>query len=159
MRPGAVPRDGNGHHSRIPTSPPTDLAYFDPATAAESLIGTALAERPGRRLVSIPARATHRHGRDQSRGDRRLCATREDPAASGIDYSGTGSSGGDFADGTLTSAGWRKRWRRSTMLTEGPLIVAGSSMGGWLALHAAMTPQEQGRRPCSDIAAAPDFTD
>ena len=43
-------------------------------------------------------------------------------------------------------------------LTEGPLVVIGSSMGGWIALHLAL------RRPeriegLVGIAAAPDFTD
>src|SRR3954462_2329519 len=51
-----------------------------------------------------------------------------------LDYSGTGSSAGDFADGTLTL------WLEETLaaldrLTAGPLIIIGSSMGGWLALH------------------------
>ena len=74
-----------------------------------------------------------------------------------FDYSGTGSSEGKFEDGTL------ERWLDETLvmmdrLTEGPLIVIGSSMGGWIALHAAL------RRPARaqavvGIAAAPDFTD
>lgn len=74
-----------------------------------------------------------------------------------FDYSGTGSSGGDFADGTLVL------WLDEALavvdrLTEGPLILVGSSMGGWLALHLAL------HRPdrvvaLVGIAAAPDFTD
>lgn len=74
-----------------------------------------------------------------------------------LDYSGTGSSPGNFADGTL------ERWLDEALavadqLTEGPLIPIGSSMGGWLALHLAL------RRPARvrglvGIAAAPDFTD
>ena len=65
-----------------------------------------------------------------------------------LDYSGTGSTGGDFADGTLD------RWLEEVLaaidlLTEGPLIVAGSSMGGWLALHAAHAPQGPGQGACS----------
>ena len=73
-----------------------------------------------------------------------------------FDYSGTGSSPGDFADGTL------ERWLDEALavadqLIDGPLIPVGSSMGGWLALHLAL------RRPARvrgllGIAAAPDFT-
>ena len=73
-----------------------------------------------------------------------------------FDYSGTGSSGGEFADGSLAS------WLDEALavvdrLSEGPLIVIGSSMGGWIALHLAL------RRPdriaaLVGIAAAPDFT-
>jgi pimeloyl-ACP methyl ester carboxylesterase len=74
-----------------------------------------------------------------------------------FDYSGTGSSGGAFADGTLDL------WLEESLaaidqLTQGPLILVGSSMGGWIALHAAL------RRPqrvaaLVGIAAAADFTD
>ena len=74
-----------------------------------------------------------------------------------LDYSGTGASGGDFAAGTL------ERWLDEVLavidrFTRGPLLMAGSSMGGWLMLHAAL------RRPeriagLVGIAAAPDFTD
>jgi pimeloyl-ACP methyl ester carboxylesterase len=74
-----------------------------------------------------------------------------------IDYSGTGSSGGEFAEGTLA------RWLEEVLaaidlLTEGKLILAGSSMGGWLALHAALRRKER-VAALLGIAAAPDFTD
>ncbi|WP_343344399.1 alpha/beta hydrolase [Sphingomicrobium sp. XHP0239] len=74
-----------------------------------------------------------------------------------FDYSGTGASDGDFADGTLD------RWLDEVLamidsVASGPVILIGSSMGGWLALLAAL------RRPdrvaaILGIAAAPDFTD
>ena len=74
-----------------------------------------------------------------------------------FDYSGTGSSGGDFAGGTLA------RWVDEALalidrLTDGPLLLVGSSMGGWLMLHLALV------RPARifalvGVAAAPDFTD
>jgi pimeloyl-ACP methyl ester carboxylesterase len=74
-----------------------------------------------------------------------------------FDYSGTGSSGGRFEDGTLT------RWLEESLeaidgLTEGPLILAGSSMGGWIALHLALLRPER-IQAVVGIAAAPDFTD
>ena len=75
-----------------------------------------------------------------------------------FDYLGHGESSGDFqAKGTIT------RWRDDALavideLTDGPLVLVGSSMGGWIACLAAMA------RP-SRIAAmvlvapAPDFTE
>ncbi|MDQ3074330.1 MAG: lysophospholipase [Pseudomonadota bacterium] len=74
-----------------------------------------------------------------------------------LDYSGTGHSEGDFAAGTLA------RWLADALAVvdrvvhAGPLVVMGSSMGGWIALHVAL------RRPervaaILGIAAAPDFT-
>ena len=54
-----------------------------------------------------------------------------------FDYSGTGSSSGSFEDGTL--ALWLEESLAALdQLTEGPLIVVGSSMGGWVALHLAL---------------------
>lgn len=74
-----------------------------------------------------------------------------------FDYSGTGSSGGSFEDGTLAL------WLEDALtvvdrLTEGPLILAGSSMGGWIALHLALLRPDR-VRALVGIAAAPDFTE
>ena len=74
-----------------------------------------------------------------------------------FDYSGTGSSGGAFEDGTLA------RWLEESLtvvdeLTEGPLVLVGSSMGGWLALHVALLRPER-LQALVGIAAAPDFTE
>src|SRR6516164_2541716 len=54
-----------------------------------------------------------------------------------FDYSGHGASGGRFEDGTIG------RWCTDALtaidrLTEGRLILVGSSMGGWIALLAAL---------------------
>ena len=74
-----------------------------------------------------------------------------------LDYSGTGSSGGRFEEGTL--ALWLEEALAAVdRLTEGPLVVAGSSMGGWIALHLALLRPER-VRALVGIAAAPDFTD
>ncbi len=74
-----------------------------------------------------------------------------------LDYSGHGASGGAFTDGTVG------RWTDDALalidrLTKGPLVLVGSSMGGWIALLAALA------RPARiagliGIAAAPDFTE
>jgi len=74
-----------------------------------------------------------------------------------IDYSGTGSSGGKFEDGILAM------WLEEALaafdeLTSGPVVLVGSSMGGWLALHLAQLRPER-IRALVGIAAAPDFTD
>jgi pimeloyl-ACP methyl ester carboxylesterase len=73
-----------------------------------------------------------------------------------FDYSGTGSSAGRFEDGTLSL------WLEESLaaldrLTEGPLILVGSSMGGWIALHLALLRKER-VRALVGVAAAPDFT-
>jgi len=74
-----------------------------------------------------------------------------------FDYSGTGSSSGAFEDGTL--ALWLEEALAAIdRLTSGPLIVVGSSMGGWLALHLALL-RRQRVKALVGIAAAPDFTD
>ena len=74
-----------------------------------------------------------------------------------FDYSGTGSSPGRLEDGTLDL------WLEEALalvdgLTEGPLVLVGSSMGGWIALHVALA---RAARVAAlvGIAAAPDFTD
>jgi pimeloyl-ACP methyl ester carboxylesterase len=74
-----------------------------------------------------------------------------------FDYSGTGSSGGKFEDGTL--ALWlEEALALVDQLTSGPLILAGSSMGGWIALHLALLRPER-LHAVVGIAAAPDFTE
>ena len=74
-----------------------------------------------------------------------------------LDYSGTGSSEGRLEDRTL--ALWLEEALAAfDRLTEGPLVVIGSSMGGWIALHLALLRPDR-VRALVGIAAAPDFTD
>jgi pimeloyl-ACP methyl ester carboxylesterase len=74
-----------------------------------------------------------------------------------FDYSGTGSSGGAFENGTL--AVWLGESLAAVdQLTDGPLILVGSSMGGWLALHVALLRPER-VQALVGIAAASDFTE
>ncbi len=74
-----------------------------------------------------------------------------------FDYSGHGMSEGKFEEGTIST------WLADTLavlddLTDGPQILVGSSMGGWIALLVALA------RPARIagmilIAPAPDFTE
>ena len=73
-----------------------------------------------------------------------------------FDYSGTGASEGAFEEGTL--GGWiDQAVHLLDHLTEGPVVLVGSSMGGWIALHAAIR-RLQRVAALVGIAAAPDFT-
>jgi len=73
-----------------------------------------------------------------------------------FDYSGHGASGGDFLDGTIGA------WAADAVaaidaLTSGPLVLVGSSMGGWIALLTAIVRPDR-IVSLVGIAAAPDFT-
>lgn len=73
-----------------------------------------------------------------------------------FDYRGTGESEGRFADFTLED--WLEDALAAAASSDGPLIVVGSSMGGWLMLHLA---ERLGARVTAlvGIAAAPDFSE
>lgn len=73
-----------------------------------------------------------------------------------FDYSGHGASGGAFLDGAIGD--WFQDARAVLDLIAGPVVLVGSSMGGWISLLLA--------RECPEriaglvgIAAAPDFTE
>lgn len=73
-----------------------------------------------------------------------------------FDYGGVGASGGEFEAQAL--ADWRDdALAMVDQVAEGPVVLVGSSMGGWLMLHVALA------RPdrvvgLIGIAAAPDYT-
>lgn len=74
-----------------------------------------------------------------------------------FDCTGHGASSGRFEDGTMSA------WRDDAVfaidrLTEGPLLLVGSSMGGWLMLLVALARRER-IAGLVGIAAAPDFTE
>ena len=76
------------------------------------------------------------------------------------DYSGHGESGGDFADGTIST--WLSQslavFRR---FTEGKQILVGSSMGAWIALRMVQELRKAGEDRIAGLvllAPAPDFT-
>jgi pimeloyl-ACP methyl ester carboxylesterase len=106
-------------------------------------------------VVFLPGFASDMEGeKAQALAD--VCAARGQ-AVLRFDYSGHGASGGRFEEGTIG------RWRDDALdvidaLSDGPLVLVGSSMGGWLALLVALA------RPARlagliGIAAAPDFTE
>ena len=89
-------------------------------------------------------------------------AERQGRACLRFDYSGHGESGGDFNDGTIG------RWLEEsvavyTQFAQGPQVVIGSSMGGWLALLLAPSLRKRkGAAPIAGmvlIAPAVDFTE
>lgn len=121
--------------------------------------GTALAwaRLPGRAptLVFLPGLRSDMQG-TKAQLTASLCAE-QGHACLRLDYSGHGASGGRFEDGTIG------RWADDALLlldrlTAGPVVLAGSSMGGWIALLLARA------RPARiagllGIAPAPDFTE
>ncbi len=74
-----------------------------------------------------------------------------------LDYSGHGQSSGEFLDGAIGD------WFEDALaaveaLTQGPQILVGSSMGGWISLLVARR-MPQRIAGFVGIAAAPDFTE
>ena len=74
-----------------------------------------------------------------------------------FDYSGHGESSGAFEDGGIGD------WAADAMaaisaLTDGPQVLVGSSMGGWISLLVARAMPER-LAGLVTIAAAPDFTE
>ncbi len=79
-----------------------------------------------------------------------------------FDYSGHGESGGAFADGTIG------RWLEESVAVferfcDGPQVLIGSSMGGWMALLLAREIRKRTSKASLAglvlIAPAPDFTE
>lgn len=74
-----------------------------------------------------------------------------------FDYSGHGESDGVFEEGAIGD--WLADARAAILgLTEGPQILVGSSMGGWISLLLARSMPER-IAGLVTIAAAPDFTE
>jgi pimeloyl-ACP methyl ester carboxylesterase len=74
-----------------------------------------------------------------------------------FDYSGHGESSGRFEEGTIG------RWADDAIaiidqVAEGPLILVGSSMGGWIMLLAALARPDR-IAGLIGLAPAPDFTE
>jgi pimeloyl-ACP methyl ester carboxylesterase len=74
-----------------------------------------------------------------------------------LDYSGHGRSEGRFEDGTI-GAWTADALHVIAVATEGPQLLVGSSMGGWIALLVARARPDLAAGLVT-IAAAPDFTE
>jgi pimeloyl-ACP methyl ester carboxylesterase len=119
-------------------------------------IRLAYRHRPGRgpTVIFLPGYMSDMEGTKALALD--AWAEREGRAMLRFDYAGCGASSGDFEAQTLTT------WRGDVLammeeVVEGPVVLVGSSMGGWLMLLTALA------RPSEvvglvGIAAAPDFT-
>jgi pimeloyl-ACP methyl ester carboxylesterase len=130
----------------------SEVAYVD---VAGRRIAYRLRDGTSPTLVFLPGYASDMEGTKALALD--TFAERREGALLRLDYSGTGSSGGRFEDGTLA------QWLEEALaaidrLTAGQLIIVGSSMGGWIALHLALLRPDRVRAVVG-IAAAPDFTD
>ena len=112
--------------------------------------------RPGRgpTLIFLPGYRSDMEGGKATALD--TWAASEGRAMLRFDYAGCGVSAGDFEAQTLH--GWRDDvLAMIDEVAEGSVVLAGSSMGGWLMLLAALA--RPGRvAGLVGIAAAPDFT-
>jgi pimeloyl-ACP methyl ester carboxylesterase len=129
-----------------------ELSHFE---VAGRRIAYRLRDGSSPTLVFLPGYASDMEGTKALALD--AFAERRGIAMLRFDYSGTGSSGGKFEEGAL------ELWLEEALatvdqLTAGPLILIGSSMGGWIALHLALLRPER-VQALMGIAAAPDFTD
>ncbi len=73
-----------------------------------------------------------------------------------FDYSGHGRSDGAFLEGAIGD--WFEDACAALQMTEGPQVLVGSSMGGWISLLVARAMPEKVAGLVT-IAAAPDFTE
>jgi pimeloyl-ACP methyl ester carboxylesterase len=113
--------------------------------------------RPGAgpTIMFLPGYASDMEGAKATALD--AWAEREGRAMLRFDYAGCGASGGDFESQTLHN------WRNDALammeevIEDQPVVLVGSSMGGWLMLLAALARPRQ-VRGLVGIAAAPDFT-
>lgn len=123
---------------------------------ARAGVHLAYKHRPGRgpTLIFLPGYASDMAGGKASALD--AWAAAEGRAMLRFDYGGCGLSGGEFEAQTLAD------WRDDALamidrVVEGPVVLAGSSMGGWLMLLIALARPER-VAALVGIAAAPDFT-
>jgi pimeloyl-ACP methyl ester carboxylesterase len=132
----------NERHGRLDRGDGVELAW-------------ALREGRSPTVVFLPGFASDMAGAKATALDA-WCAARGQ-AMLRLDYSGHGASGGAFADGTIG------RWTEDALtvidsVPVGPIVLVGSSMGGWIGLHIALKRPER-VTALVGIAAAPDFTE
>jgi pimeloyl-ACP methyl ester carboxylesterase len=129
-----------------------EVAYLDVAGCS---IAYRLRSGQEPTLVFLPGYASDMEGAKAVALD--AFAERRGQAMLRLDYSGTGSSSGKFEEGTLGL--WlEEALAAADQLTRGPLVLIGSSMGGWIALHLALLRPDR-VHALIGIAAASDFTE
>jgi pimeloyl-ACP methyl ester carboxylesterase len=136
--------------ANLDTSPPQMLTRADGATVAYRRRG---GRTPG--VVFLGGFMSDMTGTKAEALDR-FCTARSQ-AYVRFDYFGHGASSGAFKDATVG------RWEADALavldeLTEGPQVLVGSSLGGWIMLLAARARPER-VRALVGIAAAPDATE
>ncbi|MCX8256184.1 Alpha/beta hydrolase family protein [Beijerinckiaceae bacterium RH AL1] len=143
----AEPRDSRLTHPerlRVGSAPQRDIAYRRRAGSGPGVVWLGGFRSD---MLATKAEALDAWARDAGRAYLRF------------DYSGHGESGGRFEDGTISI------WLEDALAaigaaSDGPQILVGSSMGGWLALLAARRFAAEGRPPAGLVLIAPatDFT-
>ena len=129
----------------------TELAYFE---ARGRRLAYRRREGRGPTIVFLPGYMSDMEGGKASALD--AWAAAKGRAMLRFDYGGCGASGGAFEEQSLAD------WRDDALafldrLTAGPVLLVGSSMGGWLMLLVALA--RPGRvAGLVGIAPAPDFT-
>jgi pimeloyl-ACP methyl ester carboxylesterase len=132
----------------------TRIAYAD----ARPGVQLAYQHRPGRgaTIVFLPGYASDMSGAKASAlAD---WAERTGRASLLFDYGGCGLSSGDFEAQSFRDWLGDALHLIDHVVPEGPLLLVGSSMGGWLMLHLAIARPHR-VTALVGIAAAPDFTD
>jgi pimeloyl-ACP methyl ester carboxylesterase len=146
----------------------------NPATIDQEPTFIEVGEGEGLRRIAVRARAGSGPGlfwlggfNSDMRGTKALAldawAAEHGRACIRFDYSGHGESGGAFIDGTIG------RWLEEVVavfgqFAQGPQVVIGSSMGGWMALLLARALADRDAKEATLaglvlIAPAPDFTE
>ena len=141
-----------GFEATETSAPPTEIAYLEIGPN----LRLAYRHRAGRgpTILFLPGYMSDMEGGKATALD--AWAAAEGRAMLRFDYAGCGASDGDFEAQSL------ENWRNDVvaMIDEvlaGPVVLVGSSMGGWLMLLAALARPEQ-VKGLVGIAAAPDFT-
>jgi pimeloyl-ACP methyl ester carboxylesterase len=130
----------------------TELRFLSPA--ARPRIAFRRREGRGPAILFLPGYMSDMEGGKATALD--SWAQAQGRAMLRFDYAGCGLSEGEFESQTL--AGWRDDVLAMLDSIDGPAILVGSSMGGWLMLLAALERPGQ-VASLVGIAAAPDFTD
>lgn len=141
-RTSSVNDPASGVARRLDMGEGVELAYHHTPGASPGVVfcGGFASDMTGTKAIELEAHVTGR-GHQFTR----------------FDYQGHGQSSGKFEDGTIGT------WHRDALaildrVTEGPQILVGSSMGGWVMTLLALARPER-LAGLIGIAAAPDFTE